>query len=174
MTKKKGSDAQKKKKSGPKNPTLAKDKVTQLQDLFLQGGTTSYKASTLVKCDPKTARLYFIKFAKELTAEDTHEDWLSREKRVRQQALEGYANDIETLRVDIKRYREILDTKLITKDDHQLIDQYERIVRLNTVILNEKLDTFNAIQLEPPNEILLEEEIQRRLNAKSGTKDNTK
>ncbi len=69
-----------KKKTGPKEPTLHKDKVEKLKDLFLLGGMTSYKAPKQVKCDPKTARFYFIQFATELTEDEHHEDWFSREQ----------------------------------------------------------------------------------------------
>ncbi len=74
-----------KKRTGPKEPTLHKDKVEKLKDLFLLGGMTPYNAFRQVKCDPKTAKFYFIQFATELTEDEHHEDWFSRDQESREE-----------------------------------------------------------------------------------------
>ena len=77
------------KKTGRKPKNESKKLQDTLKDLFLEGGMTPYQAAQKTGVAFKTAQMYFIQFAKELTDDPNHEDWFEREKRVRQRALEG-------------------------------------------------------------------------------------
>ena len=156
-----------KKKSGPKAPTLPKDKVEKLKELFLESGMTPYQAGRIVKCHHDTAKKFFEMFAEELCHEENHEDWFAREKRVRQRALEGYSTNIKNIRDDIKKYRKILEAKFKENDDAG-IEQYERIIRNQTVILIDLTDRFDALEMAPPTEVLLDKEIEMRIAMKNG------
>lgn len=149
------------KKTGRKPRNESKQLQETLKDVFLEGGMTPYQAAKKLGIDFKTAQMYFIQFAKELTDDPNHEDWFAREKRVRQRALEGYSKRITQLKSDMKEYREILEDKLKKKDDAG-IERYERIVRQNTVILIEVTDMFDALEMTPPTETILLEELERR------------
>ena len=141
---------------------LSKDKQEKLKDLFLEGGMTPFQASKIVKCDHKTAGEYFKKFAIEITHEENHEDWFSREKRVRQRALEGYSTKIQEIREQIRSLRTFLDDAIKRKDDEK-IERYERIIRQNTILMIDLLDRFDALEMTPPTEVLLEQEIEKRM-----------
>ena len=155
------------KKTGPKGGTLPKAKKELLKELFLESGITSYQASEKSKINYKTVRKYFEEFAGELTTDENHEDWFDREKRVRARALEGYSKNIKQIRDDIKKYRVILTDKLNEKDDAG-IDQYERIIRNQTVIMIDLVERFDALEMAPPTEVLLDKEIELRIAAKNG------
>ena len=159
------------KKTGRKPISESKAMQETLKDLFLEGGMTPYQAAKNLGIDFKTAQNYFVKFAEEIINDPNHEDWFSREKRVRQRALEGYSNNIQTIRNDIWKYRIILEDKLKKKDDIG-IEKFERIVRNQTIMLIELLDNFDALEMEPPTEILLDREIEKRMAARMEIKPN--
>jgi hypothetical protein len=130
---------------------------------------TAYRASEISKVNYKTVKKYFNEFADQLCQEENHEDWFTREKRVRQQALEGYSKQIKQIQDDIIKYRKILTVK-IEEDDDTGIDQYERIVRLQTSVLIDLTERFNELQLALPSEVLLDKEMEIRMAAKMGMK----
>ena len=132
---------------------------------------TPYQAAKKLGIDYKTAQNYFVKFAEEITDDLNHEDWFTREKRVRQRALEGYSKNIQTIRNDIEKYRKILDDKLKKKDDAG-IEKYERIVRNQTIMLLDLQERFAELELTPPSQVLLDKEIENRMAAKMGVSYN--
>jgi len=132
---------------------------------------TPYQASQLTKINYRTVKKYFVEFAEELTNEESHEDWFAREKRVRQRALEGYSKRIKSIRDRMVQYDKLLD-KSLNQKDHELIDQYERITRNQTVILIDLLDRFDSLEMAAPTEILLEKEIEIRIATKQNLKPN--
>ena len=52
------------------------------------------------------------------------------------------------------------------------IEKFERIVRNQTIMLIELLDNFDALEMEPPTEILLDREIEKRMAARMEIKPN--
>lgn len=151
-------------KTGRKPANESKKMQETLKDLFLQSGITPYQAAKKIGIDFKTAQNYFIKFAKELTDDPNHEDWFSREKRVRQRALEGYSTKIAEIRKRLDELRTILDDAL-KKNDHDRIEQYERMTRQNMVLLIDLQDRFDGLEMIPPSEAILEQELERRWQA---------
>lgn len=161
----------KKKKTGPKQGTLSKEKKETLKDLFLESGITPYQAAAKTKIHYSTVKKYFEEFANQLTDNESHEDWFAREKRVRTRALEGYSTNITTIRNRLTQYNKLLDSS-ITSNDHSLIDQYERIVRSETTILIDLLDRFDGLEMAAPTEVLLDKEIEIRIALKNGVTPN--
>jgi len=159
------------KKTGRKEWTISKKMQENLKELFLESGITPFQASKKLDISPHTAKHYFIKFADQLTKQETHEDWFSREKRVRARALEGYSTSIDKIRKRIEQYDKLLDISIKQKD-HKLIEQYERIVRNETVIIIDLLDRFDGLEMAAPTEVLLAKEIEIRIGLKNGVKPN--
>jgi len=164
-------------KTKPPINYLSTNKVKDLQDLFFEDGITSNKAAQLTGVDPKTAKKYFEKWSKQLVDDDAHETWVDRNTRVRVRAIEGFANTIYEVSKLRKRFSQRLEKILnkiesleksgkkstnneIEKLETKLVS-YERIVRKNTVLESELKQQYDAIQILPPSNEVLEAEIEK-------------
>jgi len=148
--------------------TISQKIIEQLKDLFLDGYTSPYDASLILKIDPMTASKYYAQFAKELEDNYNQEDWVDKEIRARIRAIEGLSREISKVRKFLKPFEIKLEQLLNQKDSKiTTIVKIERIVRLNRKIVINLLDKFDALEMTPPNKIQLEKETEKRIRKKS-------
>lgn len=84
-------------KSGPKSTAKIIDINKKLKELYLQDGITYGHAGEIADCSPEYASLMFKKFGDEIAQhKEPDEDWLSKNDRVRDRALEGLSRKIKS------------------------------------------------------------------------------
>lgn len=165
----------------------------RLKELFIQGGVSSYQAALETGYDPKTVKEKFKNWSKELVGEQDRESWFEREKRVRQRALEGLSFKLLQVRNKLKVYNKLLavsfglseddfkskdiekriDTTKLTAADHEKIELYEKIVRLNTILESELQQQYDVLEMTPPSEEVLLMEVEKLIATKAITNKNT-
>lgn len=178
------SNKEKKKKhcqSNKANHTISENQKQELENFFLMSGITSYQAAKTVGVSPQTARTYYSLWAEELTEAGGHEPWFKREKRARAQSLEGISQQIIRImkRLDYLNrifYKLILKQdpknkenfilKSVDEIDHHSVQIYEKAIRMNEIFLAEKQDQYNAIEIIPPSEDVLERVIEKHMRKK--------
>jgi len=169
-------------KSGKEKDTM----LTQLKELFLMDGMTSYQASQETNYNFRTVSNYFKTWADEIIDTEGHENWIEREGRIRTRSLEGTSKKLHTVRIRLSKLQIILDDlltlrsftttkdslnakikKLISSLDSDGIDKlnveierYERIVRNNDILSSELQQQYDAIEMMPPAEAILDRELE--------------
>jgi len=105
MTAKKPKD--KKLKRGPKPDSKKKETDRVLKQLYFQDGITYTHAAEIAKCDVEHASLMFKKFGDDIqTHKEDDADWIERNDRVRERALEGLSIKIKKSDTTITRMEE--------------------------------------------------------------------
>lgn len=164
------------KNTGNKKSSISPAKYTHLQELFFIGGIAPYTASQEVGIDPKTAAIYFQDWSEKLTEDEDHIPWSVREGYARARYKESITKRI----LKIKRRLEFFDNKLMSiitvkntktkklidnpNPDELKMEKYEKLVRLTELQFNELQQDYAAIDMLPPTEILLQEEIKKRID----------
>jgi len=166
------------KSTGNKKSCISPEKIDHLQSLFLIGGITSYAASKEVGIDPKTATVYFQEWAEKLVEDENHIPWSIKEGYARARYKESITKRI----LKIKNRLEFFDSKLISiitiknkktkkttpnpNPDESKLEKYERYVRVTELQLSELQQEYAIIDMMPPTEILLQQEIQKMIDEK--------
>ena len=180
-------------KGGPKTKPQKKKMLEELKEIFLLDGMTAYQASQQTEYDFKTVQNYFNQWADEIIDAEGHEDWVEREARVRTRSLEGVSKKLTTVRERLTKLHKILDElidtrTLLTSKEKQKdkkiqkiidsldsdkteklnveVERYERIVRLNDIMSSELQQQYDAIEMMPPAEAILDRELEKLIAEK--------
>lgn len=93
-------------KSGPKSDVKKEDLDKTLKELYYEDGITYSHAAELAGCSPLYSSIAFKKFGNEIAEyREKDEDWIAKNDRVRDRALEGLSRKIKNSDEEIERYR---------------------------------------------------------------------
>jgi len=102
-------------KSGPKSNARKENIDKTLKDLYYEDGITYSHAAEIAGCSPLYASLAFKQFGNEIAEHrEKDEDWIDKNDRVRDRALEGLSRKINNSDNEIEKYqRRITEQKAI-------------------------------------------------------------
>lgn len=159
-----------------KKSAISPERYEHLQSLFFMGGISSYAASKEVGVSPKTAKIYFQDWAEKLTEDEDHIPWSIKEGYARAR----YKESITIRILKIKHRLEFFDSRLMSiitiknkktkemidnpKPNEEKLEQYERYVRNTELRLFDLQQEYATVDMMPPTEILLQQEIKKRID----------
>lgn len=165
---------------------LTEQQKRELEELFYMDGITAWHAHKLTGVSYRAVKKYFLDWGEKLVTDEQYESWIEKQKRVRARALEGLTQQIVNVQTrlstlqnqysqitqDIQEIGQGRNKRIITKHRHvsnidpQLQYGIDDQLRKNTILLEDLKAQAFAIQMMPPAEAIIEQEMEKAIAAK--------
>ncbi len=165
---------------------LTEQQKRELEELFYMDGITAWHAHKLTGVSYRAVKKYFLEWGEKLVTDEQYESWIEKQKRVRARALEGLTQQIVNVQTrlstlqnqysqitqDIHEIGQGRNKRIITKHRHvsnidpQLQYGIDDQLRKNTILLEDLKAQAFAIQMMPPAEAIIEQEMEKAIAAK--------